>query len=96
MMATTIASLLPDGKNEGPAPDTDGRSERRTVRASCAGSRGTEYPLGDKEMGSVQGGGIQTGGWLACLDEVSQDLEDLRGVGDHGDNLHRVATTRTA
>ena len=51
---------------------------------------------GDKEMGSVQAGGIQTGGWLACLDEVSQDLEDLRGVGDHGDNLHRVVTTRTA
>ena len=59
------------------------------------GSGGTDYPLGDTEMRAVQGGGIQTGRWLACIDEVSQDLEDLRGVGDHGDDLHRVVTTRT-
>ena len=62
--------------------------------APCVGGGGTDYPLGDKEMGSVEGGGIQTGGWLACLEEVSQDLEDLRGVADHGDDLHRVVTTR--
>ena len=47
-------------------------------------------------MGSVQGSGIQTGGWRAFLDEVSQDLEDLRGVGDHGDDLHGLVTTRAA
>ena len=47
-------------------------------------------------MGSVQGGGIQTGGWLADLYEVSQDLEDLRGVGDHGDDFHRFVKTRAA
>jgi len=46
------------------------------------GSGGTDYLLGDTEMGLVQGSGIQTGGWRAFLDEVSQDLEDLRGVGD--------------
>ena len=62
--------------------------------APCVGGGGADYPLGDKEMGSVQAGGIQTGGWLACLDEVSQDLEELRGVGDHGNDLHGVVTTR--
>jgi len=46
------------------------------------GSGGTDYLLGDTEMVLVQGSGIQTGGWRALLDEVSQDLEDLRGVGD--------------
>jgi hypothetical protein len=60
------------------------------------GSGGTDYPPGDTEMRSVQGGGIHTGGWLACLDEVSQDLENLRGVGDDGDNLHGFVTTRAA
>ena len=60
------------------------------------GSGGTDYPPGDTEMRSVQGGGIHTGGWLTCLDEVSQDLEDLRGVGDDGDNLHGFVTTRAA
>ncbi len=45
-------------------------------------------------MGSVQGSGIQTGGWRAFLDEVSQDLEDLRGVGDYGNDLHGFVTTR--
>ena len=47
-------------------------------------------------MGSVQGGGIETGGWRAFPDEVSQDLEDLRGVGDHGDDFHGLVTTRAA
>ena len=61
------------------------------------GARGdTGHPLGDAEMGSVQGSGIQTGGWRAILDEVGQDLEDLRGVGDHGDDLHGLVTTRAA
>ena len=45
-------------------------------------------------MGSVQGG--ETGGWRAFPDEVSQDLEDLRGVGDHGDDFHGLVTTRAA
>jgi hypothetical protein len=60
------------------------------------GSGGIDYPPGDTEMRSVQGGGIHTGGWRAFLDEVSQDLEDLRGVGDHGDNLYGFVTTRAA
>jgi hypothetical protein len=47
-------------------------------------------------MGSVPGSGIQTGEWRAFLDEVSQDLEDLRGVGDHGDDLHGLAASRAA
>ena len=47
-------------------------------------------------MRSVQGGGIQTGGGLPCLDEVSQDLEDLRGVGDDGEDFHRLVTARAA
>ena len=47
-------------------------------------------------MGSVQGGGIETGGWRAFPDEVSQDFEDLRGVGDHGDDFHGLVTTRAA
>jgi hypothetical protein len=64
--------------------------------APCTGSGGTDYPFGDKDRGSVEGGGIQTGGWLAYLYKVSQDLEDLRGVGDHGDDLHRVVATRAA
>jgi len=57
---------------------------------------GKDHPLGDTEMGSVQGGGIETGGWRAFPDEVSQDLEDLRGVGDHGDDFHGLVTTRAA
>ena len=55
-----------------------------------------DHPLGDTEMGSVRGSGIQTGGWRAILDEVSQDLEDLRGVGDHGDDLHELVASRAA
>ena len=31
MIAATIAPLLLDGKNESPAPATDGRGKRRTV-----------------------------------------------------------------
>jgi len=31
------------------------------------GSGGTDYPLGDTEMRSVQGGGIHTGGGLPVL-----------------------------
>ena len=38
-------------------------------------------------MRSVKGGGIQTGGSLSFLMEVSPDLVDLRGVGDHGDEV---------
>ena len=66
-------------RREGNSGCCDGR--RQTV-APCVGSGGTDYLLGDTEMGLVQGSGIQTGGWRAFLDEVSQDLEDLRGVGD--------------
>jgi len=58
------------------------------------GSGGTDSPLGDTEMGSVQGAGIQTRGWFAYLEEVSQDLENLRGVGDHSDDFHGFVTTR--
>jgi len=31
VIAVTIASLLPDGNNEGPAPATDWRSEKWTI-----------------------------------------------------------------
>jgi len=82
MMRTEVASGCGGGRKQTVAP--------------CVGVEGTDYTLGDKEMRSVQGVGIQTGGWLACIDEVSQDLEDLRGVGDDGDNLHGFVTTRAA
>ena len=45
---------------------------------------------------SVQGCVIQSGGWRAFLDEVSQDLEELRGVGEHGDDLHGLVGSRAA
>ena len=47
-------------------------------------------------MRSVQGGGIQTRGWFTGLDEVSQDPEDLGGVGDDRDESHRLVTARAA
>ena len=40
-----------------------GSGGKQTV-APCVGVGGTDYALGDKEMGSVQGGGIQAG-WRA-------------------------------
>jgi hypothetical protein len=51
--------------------------------------------LGGTEGRSVEGGGIQTGRWLSGLEEMPDDLEDLRGVGDDGDDLHRTVTLRT-
>ena len=63
------------------------------------GAWGDRLPPGRYEGGkgrSVQGCGIQTGGWRAFLDEVSQDLEDLHGVGDHGDDLHGLVASRAA
>ena len=60
------------------------------------GPRGARPPRGDAVMGLVQGSGIETGGWRPFLDEVSQDLEDLCGVGDHGDDFHGVVTARAA
>jgi hypothetical protein len=68
--------------------------ERTQTVDPCVGRGEADYPLGDTEMGLVQGSGIKTGGWRAFLDEVSQDLEDLRGVGDYGDDLHGFVTTR--
>ena len=62
----------------------------------CVGRGETDHPRGEAHMGSVQGSGIQTGGWRAFPDEVSQDLEDLRAVGDHGDDFHGFVTTRAA
>ena len=64
--------------------------------APCVGLGETDRPLGEAHMSSVQGSGIETGGRRAFLDEVSQDLEDLRGVGDHGDDFHGLVTTRAA
>jgi hypothetical protein len=69
-------------------------ASRRWAHARVAEEKIT--PSRDTEMGSVQGGGIETGGWRAFLDEVSQDLEDLRGVGDHGDDFQGLVTTRAA
>jgi hypothetical protein len=70
--------------------------ERTQTVDPCVGRGETDHSLGDTEMGSVQGSGIQTGGWRALLDEVWQDLEDLRGVGDHGDDLHGLVASRAA
>jgi hypothetical protein len=39
--------------------------------ASCRECGGIDYPLGDTERRSVEGGGIQTGGWLACLSVIT-------------------------
>jgi hypothetical protein len=69
---------------------------RRCPRAW--GSEGQTPPLryeGGKGR-SVQGCGIQTGGRRAFLDEVSQDLEGLHGVGDHSDDLHGLVASRAA
>ena len=62
----------------------------------CVGRGETDHPHGDAQRGSVQGSGIQTGRRGAFVDEVSQDLEDLRGVGDHGDDLHGLVASRAA
>jgi len=73
---------------------------RRAAEAdggACAARGRTDYRSWTGGVGrSVEGGGIQTGGWSAGLDEVSQDLEELRGVGDDGDDFHRFVATRTA
>jgi len=62
----------------------------------CVGRGETDHPHGDAQRGSVQGSGIQTGRRGAFVDEVSQELEDLRGVGDHGDDLHGLVASRAA
>ena len=72
-------------------PEADG--------APVYGEPRDRLPPGRNEGGkarSVQGCGIQTGGWGAFLDEVWQDLEDLHGVGDHGDDLHGLVASRAA
>ena len=46
----------------------------------CVGRGETDHPLGDTEMGSVQGAGIQTRGRLAYLEEVSQQCFDCLKV----------------
>ena len=69
---------------------------RKQTVAPCVGRGETDHPRGEAHMGSVQGSGIETGGWRAFLDEMSQDLEDLRGVGDHGDDFHGFVTARAA
>ncbi len=50
---------------------------RQALWHSCA-TEETDYPPGDTEMRSGEGAGIQTRGWHAGLEEVSQDLEHLR------------------
>ena len=68
---------------------------RQALWHSCA-TEETDYPPGDTEMGSGEGAGIQTRGWRAGLEEVSQDLEHLRRVDDDGDDLHGAVTARAA
>jgi hypothetical protein len=72
---------------------------RQALWHSCATVE-TDYPLGETAGRSVEAGGIQTGRGRAYFDEVSQDLEHLRGVGavarpridDDGDDLHGAVT----
>jgi len=59
-------------------------------RRSVSGE--TDYLLGGTGRRSVQAGGIQTRGRFPRLHEVSQDPEDLGGLGDHGDDLHGAVT----
>jgi hypothetical protein len=74
---------------------------RQALWHSCATVE-TDYPLGEAAGRSVEAGGIQTGRGRAFLDEVSQDLEHLRGIDavarprtdDDGDDLHGTVTTR--
>jgi len=56
-------------------------AHRRWTHACDAGRQTT--PSETRRWAQFWGSGIQTGGWRAFLDEVSKDLEDLRGVGDH-------------
>ena len=64
---------------------------RQALWHSCATVE-TDYPLGEAAGRSVEAGGIQTGRGRAFLDEVSQDLEHLRGIDDDGDDLHGTVT----
>jgi len=89
---TVVETVGPERDHE----ESGNIGERTQTVDPCVGRGETDHPLGDTEMGSVQGSGIQTGGWGAFLDEVWQDLEDLRGVGDHGDDLHGLVASRTA
>ena len=66
---------------------------RQALWHSCATVE-TDCPLGEAAGRSVEAGGIQTGRGRAFLDEVSQDLEHLRGIDDDGDDLHGTVTTR--
>ncbi len=54
---------------------------RQALWHSCA-TEETDYPLGEAAGRSEEAGGIQTGRGRAFLDEVSQDLEHLRGIDD--------------
>ena len=89
---TVVETVGPERDHE----ESGNIGERTQTVDPCVGRGETDHSLGDTEMGSVQGSGIQTGGWRAFLDEVSQDLEDLRGVGDHGDDLHGLVASRAA
>jgi hypothetical protein len=89
---TVVETVGPERDHE----ESGNIGERTQTVDPCVGRGETDHPQGDAQRGSVQGSGIQTGGWRAFVDEVSQDLEDLRGVGDHGDDLHGLVASRAA
>ena len=64
MIAATIAPLLLDGKNESPAPATDGRGKRRTVGAS---RRARRTRWGDRRLRGLPVGASRRGPrvWVA-------------------------------
>lgn len=80
------------------------RNAGPTARTGVARGGLWRKPLGERDVvrsqgtwwcpGGAQAGGMETGGWRTFPDEVSQDVEDLRGVGDHGDDFHGLVTTR--
>jgi len=89
---TVVETLGPERDHE-ELGNFGGRTQRVDP---CVGRGEADHPHGDAQRGSVQGSGIQTGRRGAFVDEVSQDLEDLRGIGDHGDDLHGLVASRAA
>jgi hypothetical protein len=65
---------------------TDGRDKKRIAVTEAAGRGGHHEKLG-LSVGARRR-------WRPFPDEVSQDLEDLRGVSDYGEDFHGLETTR--
>jgi len=68
-------------------------------RLSCASTgvegwlRGRSDPMNrGRRRRSVQGSGVEARGSRAGLDEVMKDSQDLWGIGDDSEDLHRGTT----